>query len=147
MYASYGTSWRARGDRSPRATPRQPLRSLYIGECGARARALGCHCSCFLALSFESGLRRVQLSLSLSLTLSLSASLFLCRALLSSLLGSRLCSAFCSDLWSGLCSRLCRRSAPFSAGTQFSSLTLLCLILFSVSATHLTSRVRLLQSH
>ena len=29
-YASYGTRWRARGDRSPRATPRRPLRSFYI---------------------------------------------------------------------------------------------------------------------
>ena len=48
MCASYGTRWRARGDRSPRATPRRPLRFLYIGERAAQARALGCHCSCFL---------------------------------------------------------------------------------------------------
>ena len=32
MCASYGTRWRAREDRSPRATPRRPLRSLDIGE-------------------------------------------------------------------------------------------------------------------
>ena len=49
MYASYSTRCRARGDCSPRATPRQPLPlSLYIRERAARARALGCHCSCFL---------------------------------------------------------------------------------------------------
>ena len=46
----YGTRWRARGDRSPRATPRRPLRSLYIGERAARARALGCH---LLVFSFS----------------------------------------------------------------------------------------------
>ena len=43
----YGSRWRARGDRFPRATPRRLLRSLYIGERGARARALGCLSSCF----------------------------------------------------------------------------------------------------
>ena len=49
MCASYGTRWRVREDRFPRATPRRPLRSLYIGEHAARARALGCHCSWFLS--------------------------------------------------------------------------------------------------
>ena len=38
MYASYGVSWRARGDHSPLTTPRQPLRSFYIAERAARAR-------------------------------------------------------------------------------------------------------------
>ena len=47
MYASYDARWRALGNLSPRATPRQPLRSLYIGKRAARARASGCHCSCF----------------------------------------------------------------------------------------------------
>ena len=42
-----GSRWHACGDRFPRAAPRRLLRSLYIGERGARARALGCHCSCF----------------------------------------------------------------------------------------------------
>ena len=78
--------WRARGDRSPRATP---------GERAARAWALGCHCSC----------------LSLSLCRQ---SLRLCRR--SSLISAEwLVSAFCSCLWSGLCSRLCRRSVLVSA--------------------------------
>ena len=47
MYASNDARWRALGDRSPGATLRQPLRSLYIGKRAARARALGWHCSCF----------------------------------------------------------------------------------------------------
>ena len=49
MCASYGTRWRAHEDRSLRATPRRPLRSLYIEERATRARALGCHCSWFLS--------------------------------------------------------------------------------------------------
>ena len=49
MCASYGTRWRAREDRSSRATPRRLLRSLYIGERATRARDLGCHCSWFLS--------------------------------------------------------------------------------------------------
>ena len=56
MCASYGNCWRARGDRSPRATPRRPLRSLYIQEHAARGRVLGGHYSWFslaLRLSFE----------------------------------------------------------------------------------------------
>ena len=110
----YGSRWPARGDRFPRATPRRLLRSLYIGERGARALALGCNSSCFrsrFASQFGDD--------------------------------SRLCwrSALVSDLVSGLCSPLCRRSASFSAGAQFSSLFRFCLI--SASATPLARRVTL----
>ena len=94
MYASYGARWRALGDRSSRATPRQPLRSLYIGKRAARARALGCHCSCFLC-RFASLSRRVS-----SLPL-------LC---------FRLCRRFISA------SRLCRLSRSVLVSAGFSSL-------------------------
>ena len=55
MCASYGTRWRAREDRSPRATPRRPLRSLYRSA-RRTSSSLGCHCSWFslaLHLSFD----------------------------------------------------------------------------------------------
>ena len=89
--------------------------ALYIGERGARARALGCHFSCFRSL-FASQFGD----------------------------DSRLCwrsalSGLVSDLVSGLCSPFCRRSAPFSAGAQFSSLFRFCLI--SASATPLARHV------
>ena len=117
----YGSRWRTRGDRFPRATPRRLLLSLYIGERGARARVLDCHSSCFrsrFASQFGDDSR-------------------LCwRSALSALV-----SDLVSDLVSGLCFPLCRRSAPFSAGAQFSSLFRFCLI--SASATPLARRVAL----
>ena len=39
MYASYGASWRVRGDHWPLTTPRQPLSSFYIAERAAPAEA------------------------------------------------------------------------------------------------------------
>ena len=114
----YGSRWPARGDRFPRTTPRRLLRSLYIKERGARARALGCHSSCLrsrFASQFGDDSR-------------------LCWR-------SGLVSGLVSDLVSGLCSPLCRRSASFSAGAQFSSLFRFCLI--SASATPLARRVAL----
>ena len=113
----YGCRWRARGDRFPRVTPRRLLRSLYIGERGARARVLDCHSSCFrsrFASQFGDD---------------------------SSLCWRSALSALVSDLVSDLCSPLCRRSAPFSAGAQFSSLFRFSLI--SASATPLARRVAL----
>ena len=86
MYASYGARWRALKDRSSRATPRQPLRSLYIGKRAARARVLGCHCSCSLC-RFASLSRRV-----------LCLPLLCFRLCLHFLSASRLCRLFCSAL-------------------------------------------------
>ena len=100
MCASYGTRWRSRGDCFPRATPRRLLRSLYIGERGARARALGCHCSCFrsrLRLSFETILVSAGALLSLLSSLPPFCS-FLCRlsVIISALLLSHLCLGYAS---------------------------------------------------
>ena len=56
MYASYGASWRVRGDHSPLTTPRQPLRYFYTPYSRARRTSLSifrCHCSCFRS-RFES---------------------------------------------------------------------------------------------
>ena len=39
MYASYGASWRVRGDHWPLTTPRQPLSSFYVAERAAPAEA------------------------------------------------------------------------------------------------------------
>ena len=114
----YGSRWPARGDRFPRATPRRLLRSLYIGERGVGALALGCNSSCFrprFASQFGDDSR-------------------LCWR-------SALVSGLVSDLVSGLCSPLCRRSASFSAGAQFSSLFRFCLIF--ASATPLARRMAL----
>ena len=60
MCASYGTRWRAREDRSPRATPRRPLRSLY-----RRARRT--------SSSFSLSLLVVSLSLCVSLSTRVSS--------------------------------------------------------------------------
>ena len=107
MYASFGARWRSRGDHSPLTTPRrQPLRSFYIVERAARARAFGCHCSCF----------------SLSLCVSVSRRF-------SSL------PALCFRLCQRSASRLCRHSRLVSAGallSLLSSLLALCLVFASV---------------
>ena len=117
MCASYGARWRALGDRSPQATPRQPLRSLYIGKRAARARALGCHCSCFLC-RFASLSRRVS-----SLPL-------LC---------FRLCRRFL------YASRLCRlsRSALVSAGLLSLSALVSDLVAACSASVSSLSRLRL----
>ena len=109
-------------NHSPRATPRQPLRSFYLAERAARARAFGCHCSCFpslVSVSFETS---SALSHSLSHYHSLSLSLFLSLPL--SFFLSFFLRALSAD------SRHCRRSALVPAG----ALLLLCLCLCSASA-------------
>ena len=131
MCAFYGSLWRARGDRFPHATPRRLLHSLYIGERGARARTLGCHCSCFrsrFASQFEDDSRLCRRSAFVSAG---TQRLVSAGALLSLL----------SSLVSGLWSPLCHRYAPFSAGAKFSSMFRFCLI--SASATPLARRVAL----
>ena len=116
MYASFGARWRARGDHSPLTTPRQPLRSFYIAERAARARAFGCHCSrCSVALY------ALALRLCIETLLVSAGALHLVSAgthvsslpeLLLSLLSSllALCLVFASVLlWSLLPSLLCFR--------------------------------------
>ena len=56
MCAFYGTRWRAREDRSPRATPRRPLRSLSLYRRARRTSS-----------SFRLSLLVVSLSLCVSL--------------------------------------------------------------------------------
>ena len=97
MCVSYGARWRAHGDHSPCATPRQQLRSFYISERAVGARAFGCHCSCF----------------SLSLCVSVSRRF-------SSL------QALCFRLCRRSASRLCGALHLVSAGTHVSSLPALC---------------------
>ena len=100
MYASYDARWCDLGDRSPRATLRQPLRSLYIGKRAARARALGCHCSCFrsrFASLFRDDSRLCRRSAFVS-----ADALHLVAAGTQHLVSAPLCSR----LWSDLCSAL-----------------------------------------
>ena len=118
MYASYGARWRARGYHSPRATPQQLLRSFYIAERVARARAFGCHCSCFSLLLCVSVSRRF-----------------------SSL------PALCSRLCPALCSRLCRHSRLVSVGallSLLSSLLELCLVSLPLFCSRLLLCFRLI---
>ena len=120
MYASYGARWRARGDHSPRATPRQLLRSFYIAERAARPRAFGCHCSCFSLSLCVSVSRRFSLfrrSAFVSADTHVSSLPALCS------LCSRLCwlsnsslPLFCSCLCCRLCSRLCSASVSSRLG-------------------------------
>ena len=119
MYASYDARWRALGDRSPRATPRQALRSLYIVKRAARARALGCHCSCFR---------------------SRFAPLFRD--------DSRLCRRSASRLCRHSASRLCRRSAlsALVSALHFSEFCLFGSALPLVSASPLLRSTLLLHS-
>ena len=107
MYASYGASWRARGDHSPLTTPRQPLRSFYIAERAALARAF------WLSL----------LVFSLSLCVSVSRRFRLCRRSAFISAGALHCVSAGTHVSSlpalcSLCSRLCWLSA--------SSLPLFC---------------------
>ena len=129
MYASYGTSWRARGDHSPRATPRQPFALFLYSRASLMSSSIWL--ALFVVLSRWRLYWNVFSSLcSLSLSLSLSL-LFLCLV---------------SD--GSLCSRLCRRSALVSTSGLLSSLLStslrLCFCLISASATPLARRVRLL---
>ena len=106
MYASFGTRWRAHGEHSPLTTPRQPLRSFYIAERAARARA------------FSLSLLVFSLSLCVSVSRRFSSLPALC---------FRLCRRSAS--------RLCRHSRLVSAGALLSllaSLLVLCLVFVSV---------------
>ena len=127
MYASYGSRWRARGDHSPRATRRQTLRSFYIAEHTARARACGSHCSCSLAFSlrlcFETRLVQPAFCFRLSR-----------RSALSALVSGKFSSFFFSGLCSALVSSLLSTLLP----------SLFCFCLISASVTPLARRVRLL---
>ena len=122
MCASYGTRWRwrARGDRSPRATPQRPLRSLYIRERAARARALGSYCSCFSLSLCRQSLRHCRRSSLIS--------------------AERLASALLSALVTGLVFALI--SARVSADVLLSSLPALSSRLCSASVSSLP-RLRL----
>ena len=119
MCASYGARWRARGDHSPRATRRQPLRSFYITERTARVRVCGCHCSSSLALALRLWFETRLVQPALCFRLSRGSVLVSAGALLS-LLSSLVCSR--SRLWSLLCSRL------FTLSTLLPSLFCFCLI-------------------
>ena len=95
MCASYGARWHARRDHSPRARQRQPLRSFYIEERAAPARAFGCLCLCSLALALHL-LSACALFPSL---LALSVSLLPARCspcFVSGLFSSFFCSYLCS---------------------------------------------------
>ena len=95
MCVSYGARWRAHGDNSPCATPRQQLRSFYISERAARARAFGCHCSCFRS-RFASLFRHDSRLCRRSAFVSTDTASRFCRHS-----ASRLCSALLSSLvWS-----------------------------------------------
>ena len=116
MYASYGTSWRARGDHSPRATPRQPF-ALFL-----YSRASLMSSSIWLALFVVLSRWRLYWNVFSSLcSLSLSLSLSLCCFCVSSLTAlSALVSAdaLLSSLRlvsSPLCSRLVSDSASVSS--------------------------------
>ena len=125
MYASYGVSWRARGDHSPLTTPRQPLRSFYIAERAARARV-------FLAV-----IARV---FALALRLCFETILVSVGAMLSSL------PALCISSLPALTSRLCRRSA-LTALVSVGALPCVCLCSALVSAVDSAPVSALLPSH
>ena len=113
MCASYSTRWSARGDHSPRATPRQPLRSPF-----ERASSIWLSLLVVLSLVFFPLSRPAQLSLSAGasfLRVSLPA-LFILSSML--VLCSRLCRHSVSSLpllWSSLVSPLCLGCASRSS--------------------------------
>ena len=122
MCASYGALWPACGDHSPRATPRQPLRSFYIAERVASSRIFA-----VIARAFSVALRpsfETRFVFSGALLLSLPA-LFLCVWSLPALsFRSRLCwvsaqhsSLLCSLLCSLLSSQFSSRFSHISAST------------------------------
>ena len=88
MRASYGIRWRARGDHSPSATPRQPFHSFFLGERAAQARAI------WLSLLVFS-LCRSRLSRDESISLSAALSHSLPALSLSRRFSQRLSFAFC----------------------------------------------------
>ena len=117
MCASYGARWRAHGDHSPRATPRQHSRSFYIAERTPRARAF------WLSL----------LAFSLSLCVSVPRRF-------SSL------PALCISFLPALTSRLCRRSA-LTALVSVGALPRVCFCSALVSAVDSAPVSALLPSH
>ena len=133
MCASYGALWRACGDHSPRATPRQPLRSFYLAERAARSRIFA-----VIARAFSVALRpsfETRFVFAGALLLSLPA-LSLCVWSLPALsLRSRFCWVLVSAQHSSLlCSLLCSLlSSQFSPLLRFSHI--------SASATPLARRV------
>ena len=141
MYASFGARWRARGDHSPLTTPRQPLCSFYIVqvERAARARAFGCHCSCFRS-RFASLFRDDSRLCRRSAFVCRHSPSRLCSALLSSLVWSLLCTSLSSALLVLLCLssrhrlfcvRLCFCIRLYSAFARRSRLSTLLFLLFS----------------
>ena len=133
----YGARWRAHGDHSPRATPRQQSRSFYYVY--SRARLTSSRIFAVFARVFALAFRLCFETILVSAGAVLSSLPALCILSLPALSVSLL-PAFCSRLWSGLCSllslpafcsRLCRRSVLVSVPL----LVHLCL------ATPLTRRV------
>ena len=103
MYASFGARWRARGDHSPLTTPRQPLRSFYIAERAALARAYLLSLLVFtLSLCVSVSIRFSSLP-ALCFRLCRHSASRLCSALLSSLVWSLLCTSLSSALVVLLC--------------------------------------------
>ena len=138
MYASYGAIWRARGDHFPLTTPRQPLRSFYIAERAARARAFWLsllvfalsHCvslsrrvSSLPALAFCSRLCRRSAFVSAGAISQRFVSVgSLDSALVSALLLSHLCLGYTSRSSRGLHTILLFRSTQYSCTTEILSM-------------------------
>ena len=136
MCVSYGARWRAHGDHSPRATPRQQSRYFYIAERAPRARAFWLsllvfslsHCvsvsrrfSSLSALSFRLCRRSAFVSAGALHLVSAGTSVSSLPALCSHC--SLLCwrsawclPLFCSDFCCQLCSRLYSASVSSRLG-------------------------------